>query len=141
MCEKELHEPRVEHSLGHFKPLADAKSLDDEDFSQCDLCIGFPAFDDVGELRQHHLQEHIKVEPILSSLNSAKDHFVSKIEKHMKTEGPNMKCIYCPHALSVGKDDDMINHLVDEEYILEVEVLKYIKENKMKFISYMKRQL
>ena len=47
-------------------------------------------------------------------------------------EGPSLKCIYCPHARSVAKDDDMINHLVDEEYILEVEVLKYIKENKMK---------
>ena len=51
LCEKELHEPRVEHSPGHFKPLVNAKSLDDEEFSQRDLCNGFPAFDGVGEFK------------------------------------------------------------------------------------------
>ena len=41
-------------------------------FLQCEFCDGFPSFDDVHELRQHHLEDHIKIDIIFSSLTSVK---------------------------------------------------------------------
>ena len=50
----------------------------------------------------------------------------------MTNEEPNLKCSHCPYTLSSPKDNDMINHLSNEEYFLdsyEKEALTKIHED------------
>ena len=51
--------------------LKEEKSLNDEGSLQWDICIGPQAWDEIGELSQHHLKNQTKIESVMPSVNAA----------------------------------------------------------------------